>query len=74
MACKSALAIACDVTTASGAVTQHVSFPWREWGSLLLFAAAIACAVLAVTRGRRLIIGSGAAMLMAGAFGVWFTP
>jgi hypothetical protein len=68
-------AIACDFTAPSGAVTRHVSVPWTEWGSVLLFAAAIACAVLAVTRRRRqLVLGSAAAGLMVGAFGVWFRP
>ena len=66
-------AIACDFPAPGGAVTRHGSFPWMEWASILLFAAAVACAVLAVTRPRRLVFGSGAAVLMVGAFGVWFT-
>jgi hypothetical protein len=68
-------AIACDFTAPSGTVTRLVSFPWAEWGSVVLFAAAIACAVLAATgRRRRLVLGSATAVLMFGAFGVWFMP
>ena len=64
--------IACDFTAPGGAVTRYVSFPATEWGSVLLFAAAIACAVLALTRRRRrLVLGSGAAVFITGALGIW---
>jgi hypothetical protein len=66
-------AIACDFTAPGGAVTRYVSFPGTEWGSVLLFAAAMACAVLALTRRRRqLALGSVAALFICGAFGIWF--
>ena len=67
--------IACDFIAPDGTVSRYVSFPGTELGSVLLFAAAMACAVLALTRRRRRpVLGSGAAVLIAGAFGIWFIP
>jgi hypothetical protein len=64
--------VRCEYTAPTGTATRTTYVPWQEWGSIVLFALAMICWALALTKARHRLVATycGSVSLLA-AVTIW---